>query len=702
MKTILSSLIILFCAACFGDIGNQEHFTPINLSKAANMGFVDKTPRDGKGGWFDDGEGDLRFFLVDRTQKIKPPENVVMCGVPFRIIDPDNNNGKAVVVFGSKFKPEISLRSTGPFRIDRKLQYFYLLHATGWSKDGQTAAEFQIIYDDNTKVSRKIINGRDVSDWYNPQEVPNAVIAWQGITLNGGFCGIYFSSVKNPHPEKKVREISFQGGFDDLNYALIAVTAASDSTRIQPVCQLKQVYSIPEKRPETKPSEILNPMNFPSYQQKLEVKFASLSDAEKAELRIPPLPHGKKFALTLRWDDCNPNHINQLRIMRKNGLRGTFMLYGFGKSYQKTAKELLKTGGCSIGNHSLKHVRYNGVPKNTIYEYIVRQQVLIESMLDTVCISYVFPGGLGSPSQEEAHTAGRSLNAGGIYSGPFMSRTHTSIGLDNRRMFPTYYFSANDRNPDEKLFAEGFTRTRFMSMRNPDVPRITFGIHFWQDKNGMKKLDGLYAKYLCSPEFWNATENEYAAYRYSFYNANPVRTKLDGNAAVYTLMRFEPAFLGAETPLEIHFTEKPLEVRLNGKPIRPDSNGNFTIPHDPGRRLPFFVEALEKNDHSTKFPGLSVKLSVDLEKNSAEAEIFNQSGKALDHSVFTLILPPHWKQMNQSIPIGMLKSGELRKVKVDLGVLEQRPGYDAPKYYILGKFDFSGPEYSGRIYRILE
>ena len=54
------------------------------------------------------------------------------------------------------------------------------------------------------------------------------------------------------------------------------------------------------------------------------------------------------------------------------------------------------------------------------------------------------------------------------------------------------------------------------------------------------------------------------------------------------------------------------------------------------------------------------------EAHRAEAEIFNQSGKALDHSVFTLILPPHWKQMNQSIPIGMLKSGELRKVKVDL------------------------------------
>ena len=696
-------MIFLFCSVCFGVTGTPETFSPVDLSPAANMGFVDKTARDGKGGWFDDGESDLRFFLVDRTQEIKPPENVVMCGIPFRIIDPENNNGKAVVVFGSKFKPEIGLRSAGPFRIGRKLQYFHLLHATGWSKDGQTAAEFQIVYDDDTKVSRKIINGRDVSDWYNPREVPNGVIAWQGIALTGGRCGIYFSSVKNPHPEKKVREISFQGGPDDLNYALLAVTAASDPTRIQPVCQLKQIYPIPERRPEAKPSEVLNPMNFPSYQQNLEVKFADPSAAGKARLTIPPLPHGKKFALTLRWDDCNPNHIDQLRIMRKNDLRGTFMLYGFGKSYLKTAKELLKTGGCSIGNHSFKHVRYNGVPENTIYEYIVRQQVLIESMLDTVCISYVFPGGLYRPTQEEAYTAGRSLNAGGIYSGPFSSyATHKSIGLDNRRMFPTYCFSANDRDPDEKLFAEGFKRTRLMSMRDPDVPRITFGIHSWQDKNGMKKLDGLYAKYLRSPEFWNATENEYAAYRYSFYNADPVRTKLDGNTAVYELTRFEPAFLGAETPMEIHFSEKPLEVRLNGKKIEPDPNGNFSLPHDPGRRLPRFVEALEKNDLSTKFPGLSVRLAVDLEKNTAEAEIINQSGKQLDHSVFTLILPPHWLQMSRSIPVGTLKSGESRKLRIELGRVEKRPGYDAPKYYILGKFDFSGPEHSGRIYRTAE
>ncbi|MBR0458019.1 MAG: polysaccharide deacetylase family protein, partial [Victivallales bacterium] len=504
MRTILSILTFLLGIVCLGAAGNLESFTQIDLSQAVNMGFVDETARDGKGGWFDDGENDFRFFLVDRTQNVKPPEQVMICGVPFHIIDPESNNGKAIVVFGSKFKPEINLRSAGPFRIDRNVQSIYLLHATAWCKKGQTAAELQTVYDDNTKFSQKIIIGQNVSDWFRPQEVPHAIIGWQGITPSGSVCGIYFTSINNPHPEKKVREISFQGGQDDLNYALLAVTTASDSTRIQPVCQLKQVYSSPEKRPEAKPSKILNPMNFPSYPQNLEVKFANPTAAEKAKLTVPPLPQGKTFALTLRWDDCSKNHINQLRVMRKNNLRRTFMLHGFGKSYLEMAKELLKTGGCSIGNHSFKHIRYNGVPLNTIYEHIVRQQVLIESSLDTVCSSYVFPGGLSSPSPEECRTSGRSINAGGIYSGPFMSRgTHKAIGLDSRQMFPTYSFSANDRKPDEKLFVEGLNRMRLLSMRDPEVPRITFGIHSWQDEKGMEELDKLYSKYLCSPEFWN-------------------------------------------------------------------------------------------------------------------------------------------------------------------------------------------------------
>ena len=114
------------------------------------------------------------------------------------------------------------------------------------------------------------------------------------------------------------------------------------------------------------------------------------------------------------------------------------------------------------------------------------------------------------------------------------------------------------------------------------------------------------------------------------------------------------------------------------------------------------MEALENNNLSTKFPGLSVKLAVDLEKNTAEVELNNQSGKPLNHSVFTLILPPHWLEMSRNIPIGTLESGELRTLQIDLGKKEEQPGYDAPKYYILGKFDFSGPEHSGRIYRVVE
>lgn len=71
MTMILSSLTVSICAACLGTAENPEIFTQIDLSKAANMGFADEVARDGKGGWFDDGKNDFRFFLTDthRTSK---------------------------------------------------------------------------------------------------------------------------------------------------------------------------------------------------------------------------------------------------------------------------------------------------------------------------------------------------------------------------------------------------------------------------------------------------------------------------------------------------------------------------------------------------------------------------------------------------------------------------------------------------------
>ena len=51
---------------------------------------------DGKGGWTDQGDNDLRQIRVGRQE---------LLGVPFELIDSATNGGKAVLTLGSKKFP---------------------------------------------------------------------------------------------------------------------------------------------------------------------------------------------------------------------------------------------------------------------------------------------------------------------------------------------------------------------------------------------------------------------------------------------------------------------------------------------------------------------------------------------------------------------------------------------------------------------
>ena len=82
--TLCSSL-----AAPAADTG----FDTLDLKRIVNMDWRDEIWGDGKGGWTDQGDNDLRQIRVGRTQ---------LLGVPFELIDPAGNQGKAVLTLGSK------------------------------------------------------------------------------------------------------------------------------------------------------------------------------------------------------------------------------------------------------------------------------------------------------------------------------------------------------------------------------------------------------------------------------------------------------------------------------------------------------------------------------------------------------------------------------------------------------------------------
>ena len=154
--------------------------TPIDLIRAANIGFADEFPGDGKGGWTDQGpHNDLRSFTL-RTLPVG--------GTRFRIIDPAKNNGKAAIGLGRNFPREVSLPVSG------RGSHLLVLHATGWTRP-EKAGEFEVLFADGSIQRIAVISNRDVGNWWNPDHLPNGVVVWRGDNRNAGI-GLYFSQFK--------------------------------------------------------------------------------------------------------------------------------------------------------------------------------------------------------------------------------------------------------------------------------------------------------------------------------------------------------------------------------------------------------------------------------------------------------------------------------------------------------------------------
>ena len=160
---------------------------PLDLSAAANMGFADEVPGDGKGGWSDQGpQNDLHEFHL-RTLPIG--------GTEFRILDPAANGGRATLVLGRTFPREATIPIAG------RGNYLYLLHSAAWTAP-EKAGELAVTFADGSTQRLPVLTGRDVGDWWNPVNAPNATVVWQsaGEKKHGKFSiyhvGLYFSQFK--------------------------------------------------------------------------------------------------------------------------------------------------------------------------------------------------------------------------------------------------------------------------------------------------------------------------------------------------------------------------------------------------------------------------------------------------------------------------------------------------------------------------
>ena len=187
--TFLGVSTVVIMGLMAGQATADGGFQVLDLKSIVNMDWRDEVWGDGRGGWTDQGDNDMRQISVGMRQ---------LLGIPFELIDPARNGGKAVLTLGSKKFPAGPLSATA--RFGGKARSLYFLHAAAWS--GGHMATYVVHYADGATAEIPIRDKEEIMNWWWPTHgakyraaihVPNAQTDDVGLVVFGW---------DNPQPDK--------------------------------------------------------------------------------------------------------------------------------------------------------------------------------------------------------------------------------------------------------------------------------------------------------------------------------------------------------------------------------------------------------------------------------------------------------------------------------------------------------------------
>ena len=197
--------------------GNGAEFFPLDLRKQATTGFQDSVANDYMGGWFDEGNNDLRIFPSGRR---------TFAGVPFDIMDPVGNAGATCIVLRSVRRPYFpeAVRKI-PVNLDR-VDFLHFLHTGGGNMQAPHGRVYRCVvhYEDGNHAEIPVRWNLEIGNWWIPRNLPDAVLAWADYNPVGRLVGVWRMSVPNPQPGKKIMSLDIISDNSDAFCAVLAVT----------------------------------------------------------------------------------------------------------------------------------------------------------------------------------------------------------------------------------------------------------------------------------------------------------------------------------------------------------------------------------------------------------------------------------------------------------------------------------------------
>ena len=149
----------------------------------------------------------------------------MMASVPIRIIEPTENDGKAVVKLKGNHSTTMPVRlraNFAPFRIER----MHFLHSAGHTGRGKgnPILTYIVTYEDGTQTHIECRNKMEIANWWHLKPIENAQVAWSGSNLATSKVQVYLFTWQNPQPMNSIRSIEMVGDHN-ATPTILAITA---------------------------------------------------------------------------------------------------------------------------------------------------------------------------------------------------------------------------------------------------------------------------------------------------------------------------------------------------------------------------------------------------------------------------------------------------------------------------------------------
>jgi hypothetical protein len=191
-----------------------------DLSRLYNQPLVAAAADD----WFGLGpQFDLRNLPTGRQH---------LNGVQFHLPAEHSPSQAGALILQSKLTPDPKLPAQATLALDARAATLVLLAATSFpSRDDTPVADVTVTFADGTSETFALTAGQNIAAYTDLNALPAAPLAWTGTTTAGQRVALRAIPWTNPHPQRRIRSITFEGQDAAGSLILVGLTGfTADST----------------------------------------------------------------------------------------------------------------------------------------------------------------------------------------------------------------------------------------------------------------------------------------------------------------------------------------------------------------------------------------------------------------------------------------------------------------------------------------